>query len=429
MDGPAPRRERALHIAFHSPDVPLSCAPNGILNYVRIMSEALLELGHRVTVFNSEFIMHVPGKAERIEHRRWLRLPTVERRLQTALTKVRSAGAHVIEIEESFGWAGQLVGHGVPIVMRLHGPHLFARDFVAASPFRKFDDRRVDAENRAIEKVEAVSSPARGLLDAIIAQTAGPKIGRVILNPIRVPTEQWRPDGADPDQILFVGRFDLRKGANIAIRAFARALKERPSLKLVMVGPDDGLTRDDGSVIHFDEFAATEIQPSARARIQFLGPQSPQRIAELRLGSTLSLTTARCETFSYVIAEAMALGMPVLAARSFGPDELLGSGAGGRLVPVGDVEATAAALLEMLSDPHSLQQMGRSGRDFVATFLNPERIARETLALYETMLQTHLPLAAEELSAATASLFGPHAAPAWSTQCDRSLAGADGGWA
>jgi glycosyltransferase involved in cell wall biosynthesis len=81
-------------------------------------------------------------------------------------------------------------------------------------------------------------------------------IARAIPNPMPAmsPADAWRLERADPDQILCVGRFDLRKGADVVVRAFARAIERRPSLMLLMAGPDPGLAQPDGSAIHFDEF-------------------------------------------------------------------------------------------------------------------------------------------------------------------------------
>jgi glycosyltransferase involved in cell wall biosynthesis len=314
----------------------------------------------------------------------WMRL-----RVLDAFRAAKRAGAQVFEIEESFGWAGRLAGHGLPVVERLHGPHAFVRDEIETAEQKRSGDLREDAERRSFEKVQAISAPTQRLLDELIDRyRLSPPIVRAIPNPIPLAPRGavWNLDQANPNQILFVGRFDLCKGADVLVRAFAHALQERPSLNLVMAGPDIGLPQPGLGIVHFSQFVEREVPPDARARIRFLGLQPPERIAELRLQSAFSIVPSRFETFGYTIVEAMAVGMPVLASDTFGPGEIIRDRVDGRLMPIGDVDATASAMLAMASDPPVLAAMGRAAYDRVSEWLSPARIARETLSLYREVL-------------------------------------------
>jgi len=74
--------------------------------------------------------------------------------------------------------------------------------------------------------------------------------------------------------------------------------------------------------------------------------------------------------------------MPVLTSATCGGDELVRDGIEGRVVPIGDSAAMRDAMIQMMNDPHRLQVMGRSAVDRAATWLSPERVARETVSLY-----------------------------------------------
>jgi glycosyltransferase involved in cell wall biosynthesis len=390
-----------LKIGLYSPELPDSGAVNGIVTYSRIMRDALRALGHPVTVVSADQIEHADGRIAELcrpsgirgrirtalETRRaqdgsdpWVRLCVLD-----AFQAARGAGVQVFEIEESFGWAGRLAGQGVAIVERLHGPHGFVRDQIESVDQKRRGDLREAAEVASFSQVQAVTAPTQRLLDAMVERYGiDPPIMRAIPNPMPVisvgPT--WNVRDADPDQILFVGRFDLCKGADVAIRAFARALERRPSLTLLMAGPDRGLAQPDGSAVHFDEFVASEVSSEVRARIQFLESQPPARIAELRLQSCLALVASRFENFAYSIGEAMAVGMPVLATDTFGAREMIRDGIDGRIVPMGDSAAMAVAMLAMAGDPDGLANTGRLAYERVRDWLSPERIARETIGLY-----------------------------------------------
>jgi glycosyltransferase involved in cell wall biosynthesis len=61
--------------------------------------------------------------------------------------------------------------------------------------------------------------------------------------------------------------------------------------------------------------------------------------------------TSKTEAFGNVLVEAMGYGLPVVATRCGGPDEILEGGRFGRLVPIADHEAVASALETVLTDP------------------------------------------------------------------------------
>ena len=387
-----------LRIGFYSPALPDSGVSNGIVTYTRIMRDALRALGHSVVVVTTEAIEYADGrvaelhKPNRLAERIRILLESkrqdgshasVRLRVLNGFEAARRAGVQVFEIEESFGWAGRLTGKGVAIVERLHGPHVFVRDPVETVEQKRLGDQRQRAEQESFSIVQSITAPTQKLLEAMRDHGINMAITRAIPNPMPVGSHAaWSMDRADPDQILFVGRFDWCKGADVAIRAFAHAVRRRPSLMLVMVGPDNGVIGTDGSKVHFDEFVVREVPPEVRGRIRFLGEQAPASVAELRLRSGLALVTSRFETSSYALVEAMAEGMPVLASNCFGPAEIVADGISGRLVPVDDAMATAEAITEMTGSPELLAKLGQSARLRVAELMSPDRIAQATVDVY-----------------------------------------------
>lgn len=393
-----------LRIALYSPALPESGATNGIVTYARIMRDALRDAGHQVFVVTTESMEHPNGrvthlrKLNRLASGLRMRLGStfgeergetwVRLNVRNAFEAVRRAGVQVFEMEESFGWAGQLTGKGVAIVERLHGPHIFVRDEIEPKGVKKAGDRRELAEFRSFSQVQAITSPTQRLLDELVPYGLDPLIARAIPNPIApvAADAAWRLEAADPNQLLFVGRFDLCKGADVAIRAFGQAAAQNTSLKLVMAGPDNGLTAANGNKVTFNDFVAKEVTADVRSRIQFVGPLPPEKIVELRRQCALALVTSRFENFPYSIAEAMAAASPVITSATFGGTEMIRDGVDGFVVPIADVSATANAILKMTSDPALLARMGVSAHRRAADWLSPARIARETIGLYREAL-------------------------------------------
>lgn len=396
--------EPPLRIALFSPDLPDSGSSNGIVTYSRFMRDALKALGHSVLVATPDHLEHPDGRIDKLPSRdhvtkRLLYFAELQRpdgsnpwarlRVFDAFRAAQRAGAQVFEIEESFGWAGRLAGRGIPIVERLHGPHVFVRDKIESIEQKRVGDLREAAELRSFQKVQAITAPTERLLKQLSARySLVLPISKAIPNPIHseASSRVWQADLADPDQVLFVGRFDHCKGADVVLRAFQRALKRRPSLKLVMVGPDRGLVQPDGRTIGFNEFAQAELQPQERERIRFLDQQPPERIAKLRRDSAVALVGSRFENFPYSIAEAMAVGMPIVTTNTFGGGEMIRDRRDGRVVAINDVEGMANAVLEVINDRAAAAEMGRSALRRATDWLAPERIASETVELYRQSL-------------------------------------------
>ena len=393
-----------LRIGLYAPALPESGVSNGIVTYAGVMRDALRSRGHGVMIVTPDHVERFDGSVVDLPTSRGLArrvrafvegfsrddglIPAHRLPILDAFEAARRAGVQVFEIEESFGWAGRFVGRGPAIVERLHGPHGLLRNWAEADRDKQGGDLREAAEVASFTKVQAVTAPTQAMLDAVAGKYGIElPLARAIPNPIAAASSaaQWRLEHANPDQILYVGRFDLLKGADVALRAFALALEQRPQLQLVMVGPDNGLL-ENGVRVRFDDFAVRELSPEVRERVSFLAAQPPATIVDLRLRSAFSLLTSRFENFPYSLAEAMAVGMPVLSSDTFGAREMVRDGVDGRIVPVGDARATAEAMVALTGNAGQLAAMGRAAQVRVTDWLSPDRVAVETVAVYRAAI-------------------------------------------
>lgn len=161
-----------------------------------------------------------------------------------------------------------------------------------------------------------------------------------IHNAIHLPPADHVPSTAElaarPDIVLAVGRMVPEKGFSTLIDALALT---KPSTRLVILG--DGPER-----------AALEAQASAlgiRDRIDFRG-YLPEPWPAYREAKMLALPSWT-EAFGNVLVEALGHGLPVVATRCGGPEEVLADGAHGMLVPPRDAKALAAAIDATLANP------------------------------------------------------------------------------
>lgn len=93
------------------------------------------------------------------------------------------------------------------------------------------------------------------------------------------------------------------------------------------------------------------------------------------------------EPFGLVLLEAMALGKPVIATAAGGPLEIVVPDITGLLVPPGQPEALARAILQMLSQRQAMKTLGSSGLDRFCSRFTAARMAQETQAVYQKAIK------------------------------------------
>ncbi|HEX9717164.1 MAG TPA: glycosyltransferase family 4 protein [Actinomycetota bacterium] len=153
-------------------------------------------------------------------------------------------------------------------------------------------------------------------------------------------------------KLLFVGRLHERKGFPTAVEAFRLLAVSRPDLRLVVAG--DGEDRD----------AVELLDPALRARVVLLGSVPHDHLPPYHAACDVFLApSVGGESFGIVLVESMAAGLPVVASRIPGYDEVLTDGVEGFLVPPRDPAAVAAAAAAVLDDPGLARKMGEAGRE------------------------------------------------------------------
>jgi glycosyltransferase involved in cell wall biosynthesis len=180
--------------------------------------------------------------------------------------------------------------------------------------------------------------------------------------------------GFDGPYILYVGQFDPRKNMPALFRAFATASSREPTLRLVVAGALGKLS----SLMR----AALRESRAPDDRVVVTGRVDDPTLAALYAGAVALIHPALLEGFGLTPLEAMAAGTPVVAFRAPGVDEIVGDA--GILVPIGDADALAAAVVHLLGDPELRQVLGARGSAHAKTF-SWDRAAAETARIYRTL--------------------------------------------
>jgi glycosyltransferase involved in cell wall biosynthesis len=166
-----------------------------------------------------------------------------------------------------------------------------------------------------------------------------------------------RAMGVDDDAIVigFVGRLVEQKAPEVLIEAFASAAKAQPKARLALVG--NGPLES--------EMRKLAARLDVAEKIIWLGERDARGVLA---GFDLFALSSRKEGLPYVVLEAMAAGLPIVATTSAGSEILVIPGVNGAVVPPDDAAAFAQALIELVTDPGRMARCGESSRQRVARF-------------------------------------------------------------
>lgn len=189
--------------------------------------------------------------------------------------------------------------------------------------------------------------------------------------------------GLDPEAELIgcFGRVRAQKGVDLLVRAGLRLLPERPRAQILFTGR---VTPDNRA---FAEALLAEIRAAGlQDRIRFLGERPWAEVVRLYGALDLFAAPARWEGFGLTPLEAMACGVPVIAARVGAYEALIRDGETGSLVPRDDPDALTEALRRWLDDAPGRQAAGRAARAHVSANHAIEGEARALVAIYHDLL-------------------------------------------
>ncbi len=176
----------------------------------------------------------------------------------------------------------------------------------------------------------------------------------------------WRPP-----LILSVGRLVYQKGFDLGMRALARLRHMDWQWSIAGDGPE------------MDALKSLAKEQGISDRVFFLGWQSREELIQCYKRSNLFLFPSRHEGMPNAVLEAMASGLPIIASRIAGNEELVLHEKTGLLVESENIDALTTALRDLMEDPARGQQMGAASRQRVEQSFGWENTARQYEALLE----------------------------------------------
>lgn len=302
-------------------------------------------------------------------------------RLSGLLRLARLMKARRIDVVNGHNPSGALYGTlaarlaGVPVALRTeHSIHYPGRGSRLYGPVEGLLTRLAD---RVICVCEAARASHAGRFASLADRFVTVPNGiAATAAPVRPRVETRAALGLAPDQpvALTVGSLTPQKSQDVLLRAMAAARARAPGAVLLVAG--EGRLREPLLALH----AALGLGESVR----FLGARTD--VPDLMEACDVFVLSSSREGLSVTLLEAMRAARPAIATAVGGNAEAVADGATGRIVPVGDVEAMAGALAELLGDGARRAAFGAAGRERWRERFTAERMVGATEALYREAL-------------------------------------------
>lgn len=345
-----------LHIANH-----VKQSGNGIVNVMIDVACEQAMLGHRVAVASEggEYIELL--KRHHVEHYRLDQTRKPWQLLQAFFHFRRITKQFQPDVIHAHMMTGALLSRYLrgfrkyKIVTHVHN------EFQKSADFMKVGDTVI-----AVSQAVAESMARRGIEEEKL---------RVVLNGTigSRRSEDLEAVQLNGRSIVTVAGLNERKGIADLIEAFEIVSERCPDSELYIVG--------DGP--ESERFKQQAAQSASRHKIHFEGFQTdPKRYMS---SSDVFVLASHKDPFPLVLLEARESGCAIVATEVDGIPEALDFGQSGMLVPPQSPDKLAEALITMLSDEELRQEYKRSAQQGL-DFYRVERVAKETLGIYEELL-------------------------------------------
>jgi phosphatidyl-myo-inositol alpha-mannosyltransferase len=352
--------------------------PGGVQEHTRDLAEALMDIGHEVSVLAPaddddalpEYVVPA-GRAVAVPYNGSVaRMSFGPLSANRVRRWIKEGNFDVLHVHEPAAPSLSLIACWVadgPIVATMHGANPRSRALHVAEPMLR----------SALEKISgriAVSEAARTTL---VSHLGGDAV--LIPNGVTIsryekaePLPGWPGEGG---AIGFLGRTDEpRKGLAVLLRAFEVIGAQRPQLRLLIAGPGD-----------MEEVLA-RVPAGLRDRVVHLGQVSEAvKVQVYHSVDVFCAPNTGGESFGIVLAEAMAAGAPIVASDLDAFRRVLRGGRAGELFENGNSDDLAAAIGRLLDDPQRRAVLSAAASSAVRDY-DWRKIARDVVKVYEAVL-------------------------------------------
>lgn len=359
--------------------------PGGVTEHIHHLAKELRKMGHTVIILTA----HYPQGSERDGE-------GVHRVGRSVLVPINQSYAAITIGREVVREVRDFLYAEAFDIVHTHGPLAPTLPLLALWYSNCVNIATFHAARERTPQYAMLSWALRGLFRRIDGRIAVSEVARqsvaryfpgdYTIIPNGVDTKRFRPDVASikhysdgKPRILFLGRFDPRKGLPYLLRAMPEVLRAIPEARLIVVGGGRLRSRLEASVPRM-----------AKSAIEFVGQVPPDMVARYFTSVDVFCSPAiERESFGIILLEAMASGTPVVAFDNPGYRGVINHRDDGLLVENKNCSALAASLIEVLKDPCLRASLRARGLEKASQFCWP-RVVGEVESFYRHVMEKRI---------------------------------------
>jgi glycosyltransferase involved in cell wall biosynthesis len=293
--------------------------------------------------------------------------------IRRELAAVRPDIIHAHGTESAYALAAARSGR--PAILSMQG---IITEYYKTDPCLRFWAVRY-WEQRAVRALRHVTCRTRIDTGFIRRVNPGARIFQIpeAMGPAFFRQPPWTLDAGNKT-ILFVGILSPRKGLHTLLRAMREVVRIESSARLQVIG---------GTPADIRPYAESVRQWGLEAHVEFQGTRKSDEVAAAHRSARLFVIPSTNENSPNTLAEAMVSGMPVIASDAGGIPSMVDDRQTGRLFPVGDEQALARVIVELLGDGEQCVALGSTAARVARSRHHPAHVADLTLRAYHDVLE------------------------------------------
>ncbi|TVV75139.1 glycosyltransferase family 4 protein [Sphingomonas solaris] len=293
----------------------------------------------------------------------------------------------------------EILGHRAVSLARAHGRPVVASVHTRFETYPRYygvaflEPLVLAALRRFYRRCDAIVAPSESMAQLLREQRMSYDVGiwtrgvdEDTFNPARRSMEWRRSLGIADDEVVvgFVGRLVMEKGLDVFSDTIDQLQKRGVRHRVLVIG----------------EGPAREWFERRLPQAVFAGFQKGEDLGRAVASADMLFNPSVTETFGNVTLEAMAVGLPVIAARATGSQSLVTDGLTGRLVRPGGIAAFADAIQQYCDDPDARRTAGAAGREASRRY-GWDQVNQE-------LVDTYLRIARQRAAGGRAPRMGPN---------------------
>ena len=286
------------------------------------------------------------------------------------------SGSDVLHALGPLSSTRRLTNAGMPLITHFHHFEVIRRPIdLLFKPFHHRIERGAYRDSTLV--VTPSRSSSQELQQGFDVSPMKVKVVPHGVDPVRFSSER-ATDPSDSVQLLFVGEHEPRKGIEFLLGAMDLLRNPKPEARLVTIGQ--------GSALRELKHLSNRLRLGDRVEFRgYLPDPDGTRLPKAYSQADIFVLPSLKEGFGFVLLEAMASGLPIVATDVSAIPEVVGDA--GILVPPRNPTALASAIRLLIDDPAKRREMGRRGRDRVAALFTWDKVIPRLTDVYQEAIE------------------------------------------